>query len=238
MLAAMARTALPEVQAPWWRVHMMAWVVPVSAAAAALIVWTALPTTRSALDAPERTAQVAQARPAEPQASSAPAAAEAPREKELVGQTKKSNAARDSVSALTAEGARQQRSEFRRMDAAERKGAESELAKRDAAPAKPRADAVADSRARALTDRPLVTPPLPQQPVALPPPVAPPPSTAAAAPPPPPAPAQAPVSPAPPPAAAAPAAAAAPSPPAAPAPAAPARQVEAASERAALGARA
>src|SRR4029079_8492354 len=43
LLAAMARTQPAAATAPWWRVHMMTWLVPMSAAAAALILWIAVP---------------------------------------------------------------------------------------------------------------------------------------------------------------------------------------------------
>jgi len=43
MLAAMANTLPARPAAPWWRVHMFGWMVPVSAAAAALLVWSILP---------------------------------------------------------------------------------------------------------------------------------------------------------------------------------------------------
>jgi Photosynthesis system II assembly factor YCF48 len=43
MLAAMAHTMPAPSAAPWWRVHLFGWLVPVGAAAAALVVWSILP---------------------------------------------------------------------------------------------------------------------------------------------------------------------------------------------------
>ena len=107
MLAAMIRTAPPAVDAPWWRVHMMAWMVPMSAAAAALIVWLALPM-RSAI-APSRAnaTQAAQEQPSAPPQLSARAetpasvpsasfaAVEAPKKKEADEVQVKKDAVRD-----------------------------------------------------------------------------------------------------------------------------------------------
>ncbi len=63
MLAAMIRTAPPAVEAPWWRVHMMAWMVPMSAGAAALIVWLALPMRSPTAPLRDDATQAARAQP-------------------------------------------------------------------------------------------------------------------------------------------------------------------------------
>jgi hypothetical protein len=43
MLAALVRTAPPVVKQPWWRVVHAGWLVPIAAAATALVVWIAVP---------------------------------------------------------------------------------------------------------------------------------------------------------------------------------------------------
>src|SRR5262245_21322495 len=71
MLAAMVRITPMPAKTPWWRVHMMAWIVPMTAATAALVVWLAIPGKRAA--AP--TAAVARV---EPRPLAAPATAPSP----------------------------------------------------------------------------------------------------------------------------------------------------------------
>jgi hypothetical protein len=73
MLAAMVRTTPAPVAAPWWRVHMMAWMVPVSAGAAALIVWTMLPA-RTMFEPRQAATQMAQPPAPAPAATPPPAA--------------------------------------------------------------------------------------------------------------------------------------------------------------------
>src|SRR5262245_13527789 len=126
MLAAMARTTPAVVEAPWWRVHMMAWMVPMSAAAAALILWIALPMMRSSYEPGESGKRVAQALPAPPvNATVVP-------EKEGPAREQKNDASRDERGGMTA-GARalRQREEFGRGDANDKTLANSALAKNE-----------------------------------------------------------------------------------------------------------
>src|SRR5688572_27515051 len=164
MLAAMIRTAPPVIEAPWWRVHMMAWMVPMTAGAAALIVWLALPM-RSAIAPRESAAMVDQTPPAAvpqaeafadrlPPAASPPAAVKAPQEKEADKRQLTTEAARDlrARTAVADQTALELRSEFRRADAPEKKQDISAPARSEPAPAQPGANAVGEARAKAMAD--------------------------------------------------------------------------------------
>jgi hypothetical protein len=175
LLAAMVRTTPVPVPAPWWRVHMMAWMVPVSAAAAALIVWTMLPA-RTALESRQAATQVAE-QAGTPAPPPAPATARELADKDAVKpQARDESRPEAPGKEAAADQARARQMDFRRADANDQtnKQAVSSLAKTEAAPAQPPADRVAESRATALRDRPLMTPPLPPQPIPLPAPAAPP----------------------------------------------------------------
>jgi Putative zinc-finger len=172
MLAAMVRTTPAPVAAPWWRVHMMAWMVPVSAAAAALIVWTTLPA-RTALESRQAATQVAEqvGTPAPP-----PAPATPPPPQELADKDSVKPQARDESlpeaarkeAAADQERARQM--DFRRTNPNDKidKQAGSSLAKTEAAPEELKAPAAAatpaapaserDARAKAMTDAMAVAP--------------------------------------------------------------------------------
>ena len=52
LVAAMARTAPAAAGRPWWRRPIMGWLVPLTAAAAALLVWTIVPGTPTAPSSP------------------------------------------------------------------------------------------------------------------------------------------------------------------------------------------
>ena len=147
MLAAMARTTPAAVEAPWWRVHMMAWMVPMSAAAAALILWIALPMMRGSYAPGESAGRVAQAQPASPvDATVVP-------EIERSAREQKSDASRDERGGTTA-GARalRPREEFGRGDTKDRKLTNSALAKNEALSVRPDGNVASETRAKALSD--------------------------------------------------------------------------------------
>ena len=164
LLAAMVRTTPAPVAAPWWRVHMMAWMVPVSAAAAALIVWTTLPA-RTALESRQAATQVA-----EPVGTPAPPPAPPPPARELADKDSVKLQARDESrpeaprKEAAANQARARQMDFRRADANDKtnKQAVSSLAKTEAAPEELKAPAAAatpappaserDARAKAMAD--------------------------------------------------------------------------------------
>jgi len=146
MLAAMARTTPAAVEAPWWRVHMMAWMVPMSAAAAALLLWIALPMMRASYAPGESVGRVAEALPAPPvDATVVP-------EKEGAAREQKSDASRDERSTTAGGRALRQREEFARADAKDRKPANSALAKTEALPVRPDGNMASETRAKALAD--------------------------------------------------------------------------------------
>jgi hypothetical protein len=166
LLAAMVRTTPAPVAVPWWRVHMMAWMVPVSAAAAALIVWTMQPA-RTALESRQAATQVAEqvGTPAPP-----PAPATPPPARELADKDAVTPQARDESrpeaprKEAAADQARARQMDFRRADANDKtnKQAVSSLAKTEAAPEELKAPAAAatlappaserDARAKAMAD--------------------------------------------------------------------------------------
>ena len=84
LVAAMVRTAPPTARRSWWRAPMMGWLVPLTAAAAALLLWTIVPGTptvpssasisRAIEQAPPRPAQAAEVSTKQPQSRLLPAA--------------------------------------------------------------------------------------------------------------------------------------------------------------------
>ncbi len=127
MLAAMVRITPVPVRTPWWRVHMMAWMVPVTAATAALVVWLAMPGTERA-PAPQQS--MARAEPVPPPTP----ANELKANKELAAPTPPKAALRDEAKDSKLDRGRRQvpaREESRRADATESRTAA--LAKIEAA---------------------------------------------------------------------------------------------------------
>src|SRR5439155_24533555 len=76
LLASMVRMNPPQPAAPWWRVHFMGWVVPMTATAV-VIIWMYMPAPRFARQTPVAIGPAAEP-PAKDQIAAAPAAA-APR---------------------------------------------------------------------------------------------------------------------------------------------------------------
>jgi Putative zinc-finger len=166
LLAAMVRTTPAPVAAPWWRVHMMAWMVPMSAAAAALIVWTMLPA-RTALESRQAATQVAEqvGTPAPPPAPATPSPARELADKDAVKpQARDESRPEAPRKEAAADQARARQMDFRRADANDKtnKQAVSSLAKPEAAPEELKAPAAAatpappaserDARAKAMAD--------------------------------------------------------------------------------------
>jgi hypothetical protein len=131
MLATMVRITPVPVKTPWWRVHMMAWMVPVTAATAALVVWLAIPGERAV--APREAMTRAEPTPlAAPATPPAPTAAPRAVQSELANElAKKENATSpapsgprgDAMKELKLEQSRQKspaREESRRADANEK----------------------------------------------------------------------------------------------------------------------
>jgi hypothetical protein len=143
MLAAMVRTTPVPVATPWWRVHMMAWMVPMTAGAAALIVWTMLPA-RTTFESRQAATQIAQgaAPPVPATAPPAPALADNAATKTLAKDESLREAPRKEAAA---DQARARQMDFRRANADDKKDqtAVSSLAKTEAAPAEPKAEAAA-----------------------------------------------------------------------------------------------
>jgi hypothetical protein len=181
MLAAMVRTTPAPVAAPWWRVHMMAWMVPVSAAAAALIVWTLLPA-RTALESRQAATQVAEqvGTPAPPPAPAPPPPAREFADKDSVKPQARDESLREAPrKEAAADQGRPRQMDFRRADANHKadKQAVSSLAKTEAAPEELKAPAAAatpappaserDARAKAMTDA-MATAQVPASPAAAP----------------------------------------------------------------------
>jgi hypothetical protein len=195
MLAAMVRMTPVPVKAPWWRVHMMAWMVPVTAATAALIVWMAT-TARERAPVPQQsTARAELAPPSAPPATPAPSAAPSALASELakkeLAQQPPKTALRDEAKDSKRDRSRQQepaREESRRADANEQR-ALSTLAK--TATAETEAQLKARQQAAPTLPAPAAAPaaPVPATPAPAPPAAAVPappvtaPQTAAAAPP-------------------------------------------------------
>lgn len=156
MLAAMTRTTATTVVAPWWRVHLMRWMVPVSAAAA-LIVWSVLPA-RPTFDTSERAKQIANAEPAASPQSTARAEARVPepmgRPVAPEGTKREAPQVEEKGQALRDAGV-----EFRRADAREDKPANAALATPE--PPTRSIDAVGETRAKAMAEAVAVTPPPP-----------------------------------------------------------------------------
>ena len=186
MIAAMARTASTTVAAPWWRGHLMAWVVPVSAAAVALTVWSVWPV-RPMFETRQRTQQVANAEPPAsppltarseatvPARVARPAPPEAMKT-EAAKLQEKDRALRDA--GVPAEPLNQTvppSAELRRADASEEKPANAAVSK--TGPPARSLDAVGEARPKAVAEAVAVaTPPAPPPP----PPAAPSPATAPA----------------------------------------------------------
>jgi len=137
VLAAMVRTTPVPVAAPWWRVHMMAWMVPVSVGAAALIVWTTLPA-RTALESRQAATQEVAAPP--PPALATPAPARALADNDATRKQAKDESLREAPrKEAAADQTRVRQMDFRRADANDKtdKPAVSSLAKTEAAPEEP-----------------------------------------------------------------------------------------------------
>ena len=162
VLAAMVRTTPVPVAAPWWRVHMMAWMVPVSVGAAALIVWTTLPA-RTALESRQAATQEVAAPP--PPALATPAPARALADNDATRKQAKDESLREAPrKEAAADQTRVRQMDFRRADANDKtdKPAVSSLAKTEAAPEELKAPAAAatpaapaperDARAKAMAD--------------------------------------------------------------------------------------
>ena len=186
MLAAMVRTTPVPVAAPWWRAHMMAWMVPMTAGAAALIVWTMLPT-RTTFESRQAATQVAA--PASQPAPATPAPARELADNEAAKKQSKDESLREAPrKEAAADQARAGQMDFRRANADDKKDqtAVSSLAKTEAPPAEPKVGAAAtqepappaaaaerDARAKAMADamavaQPAATPPVPAAPAAPP----------------------------------------------------------------------
>ena len=160
VLAAMVRTTPVAVAAPWWRVHMMAWMVPMTAGAAALIVWTMLPA-RTLLESRQAATQVAA--PASPPASATPAPARELADSDATKKQSRDESLREAPRKEAAvDQGRARQMDFRRVNADDKKDrtAVSSLVKTEAAPAEAKGVAVAapepapaaerDARAKAL----------------------------------------------------------------------------------------
>jgi hypothetical protein len=182
MLAAMVRATPVPVAAPWWRVHMMAWMVPMTAGAAALIVWTLLPA-RTTFESRQAATQIAE--PAAPPAPATPPPARAFADNDAAKKPAKDDSLREAPrKEAAADQERARQTGFRRANSAD-KPAVSSLAKTEAAPAEakgrvagaaePPPAAERDVRAKATADALTVARP-PAAPAAAP---APPPVAAA-----------------------------------------------------------
>jgi Putative zinc-finger len=190
MLAAMVRTTPAPVAAPWWRVHMMAWMVPVSVGAAALIVWTTLPA-RTALESRQAATQVAEqvGTPAPPPAPATPPPPQQLADKDSVRpQARDESLPEAARKEAAADQERARQMDFRRTNPNDKidKQAVSSLAKTEAAPEERKAPAAAatpapsaserDARAKAMADAmalaqpasPAPAPVAPAQPAAAP----------------------------------------------------------------------
>jgi len=172
VLAAMVRTTPVPVAAPWWRVHMMAWMVPVSAGAAALIVWTMLPA-RTMFEPRQAATQMAQPPAPAPAAAPPPASAFAD---QVAPQAKDESLREAPRKEAAADQTRAGQMNFRRPNADDKKDqtAVSSLAKTEATPAEPKGPAAAaapaaerDTRAKAMADAMAVAQP-PASPAAAP----------------------------------------------------------------------
>jgi hypothetical protein len=180
MLAAMARTTPVPVTAPWWRVHMMAWMVPATAGAAALVVWMTLPS-RPGLESRQAATHIAA-----PSMQPAPAVQPAPvtssparkfDDLDAITPPATDRAPRAAPAKETVSEQARTRQEFRRANADD-KQAVSSLAKTEAVAAEPKANAEASAAAQPASPAPAPLAPPPDAPPAPAPRAAPPPARA------------------------------------------------------------
>jgi hypothetical protein len=155
LLAAMAKVTPPVAARSWWRMPAVGWLVPLTAAAAALIVWVNVPFRARSVSTvratPAKTETVAAARV--PSAALPPLSADEVRESKPDGRPVDQLAAAKASSGVGA-GARPERAEVRR-DAKQGAAREANVP----APAQANANALSDSAHGATAPPPAATPP-------------------------------------------------------------------------------
>lgn len=171
LIAALAKTAPPVAARSWWPMPAMTWLVPLTAAAAALLVYVNV-SYRARSVANDRVASAAIATAATAQASAAPsAAADATRErmpdKKPVDQLA---AAKAASGASTSAGARATDEPLRRERPAERRDAEPRALGDSKAAAPAQSNAVAAAEAPRASPAAPPPPPAPSAALAMPPP--------------------------------------------------------------------